>query len=286
MTEMQRRWFVEIGYMVAGCVLVLLTLRGYDAWVQYRIDHQPTMPLKDQYQVGSLLALEGVDFSRSPINLMLVSSPVCKYCQASEHFHSKLLEMAKAAGVPFFIVVPSRKTSSQYLRVLGANDSLVKEYSQMNGAVGGTPTILGIDNTGRVKAVWAGLATPSDEDEIARMVHSRSFSVISNSTRINAPDFQTQDVANLKKRTSVEIIDVAEREAASYGPDSINIPLLELPFRADHELSKAELQVVDCTKIVWVQCKSAVDTLKQQHFNTATLGAGTYHSRCQITPLA
>jgi hypothetical protein len=245
---------------------------------------KPALPTKPLAQVGSVLSLEGVTFAKAPVSLLLVVSPTCKYCLASEHFHSKLLEIARAANTPVYVAVPARDGSSHYMHELGASDDAVKEYRQLSLSIPGTPTVLGIDNAGRVRAEWSGLATPADEIEIVNLVRTRSFSEGKESTKIDAPNIEPQELNNFEQKTPSDVIDIRERDKVSSTSSSINIPAEELPFRASHELDKAQLQIIDCTNIVWSACNAAVRTLKELRFDTATLGAGTYHARCKLTP--
>jgi hypothetical protein len=285
MSVLKNRWLAEIGYIVVGCAVVWSSLWLYGQWDRYEKSREVALPTKPLVQNGSSLSIQGVDFAQAPMSLIVVSSPVCKYCLASEHFHSKMLEIARAANVPVYVAVPSRKGSSQYLKELAVSDDAVKEYHQMSVSVSGTPTILAIDNTGRVRDIWSGLANPADEVEIVDLLRTRSFSAGKEYTRIDAPDFQPQELIGLESKMQLDIVDLREREKANPVSGSINIPSMELPFRASRELDKAKLQVVDCTNVLHVECSSAVKTLKELRFNTATLGAGTYHLRCKATPV-
>ena len=62
------------------------------------------------------------------------------------------------------------------------------------------------------------------------------------------------------------------------------MPLLEIATRARFELSKAHLQVVDCSNLEESHCAQAVSHLARMGFRVATLGAGLYHTSCQVTP--
>jgi hypothetical protein len=179
-------------------------------------------------------------------------------------------------------MVPSRKGASAYLKDLTASESEAREYSQMNLAIKGTPTILSVDNLGHVRDVWIGLATPGDESEIVDEVQSKSFSAKVD-TGMGVQDFPSTDLSGLKQKSQVQLLNVAERELAGSEAGSTNIPLQELPLRARFELDKSKLQVVDCTRVSRTSCGSAVKALTQMHFNTATIGADTYRFRCKFT---
>jgi hypothetical protein len=285
MVDLKKGWAKELVNIVAGSLLVLLVLFGYDVFTGYRKAHRPAVPQRDEIKTGASVSLEGADFTQSPVSLVMVSSPDCKYCRASENFHSKLIAMARTGGVPVFVAVPSLKEASSYLAGLNVDSKSAREYHQLNLAVSGTPTIFAVDNTGHVKALWIGLATPADESEIVSLVQNRSFGSLKASTRIDAPNFQPQELERIKLKTNLNVIDIRERNKYKKSEESINIPLVELPYRADRELDKKKLQLVDCSNVLWDECKVAVGTLKKLQFNTATLAAGTYHLRCKATPL-
>jgi hypothetical protein len=286
MSDPKRNWFSEIVSIAVCCLIVYLSLWGYDTWKQHRRAIQAVSLLGSPLQVGSTVSLDGADFSRSPVNFIVVVSPVCKYCLASETFHSNWLKIARTANVPVYVAVPSKKEASQYLKGLGVSDDSAREYKQLKGFVSGTPTIVGVDSTGRVVDLWAGLATPADESDVVDITRARSFSAGKESTKIDAPNYQPRDLLDLKAKTDLSVIDLRERDKINKENASVNIPLEELPFRAAHELNQSALQIVDCTNIGYDQCAFAVKTLKNLKFNTATLGAGTYRLRCQLSPIS
>src|SRR6185312_3336557 len=172
MGRLKSTWLREIFITVVSCIVVFAGLWAYDTWASYRQAHVPVVPPKPVAQAGSHMAVEGVDFSRSPLTLLLISSPTCQYCLASEHFHTKLFDLGRTEHVPIYVAVPSREKARQYLGLLGVDDVAVKEYAQMNLSASGTPTILAINNRGEIKEVWSGLANPADELNIANLVQS------------------------------------------------------------------------------------------------------------------
>lgn len=284
MNGLKARWLTELAYIAVGCAVVWSSLWLYGRWDQYRRSQTLPAPGKSLVENGSLLSLEGVNFATSPVSLIIVSSPVCRYCLASKEFHTKLIASANAAGIPAYVVIPSLRGSSQYLKEISVTANATREYRQMNLFVSGTPTILAIDGSGRVRDTWSGFATPADQSEIANLLKTHSFSADSGNTRIDAPNLQPAQLTDLESTIKLDVIDVRERDKANSVSNSTNIPLLELPYRAPHELDITRLQVVDCENVLWNDCDSAVKTLKELRFNTVTLGAGTYHKRCRITP--
>lgn len=285
MSEVKRVWIGEAFKTLLGCVLILAVLWGFDAWKAAKAK-RVTASTKPNVEDGAPISLEGFDFNKSPISLIVVTSPTCKYCQASKSFHANILKIADSNQVPVFFAVPSGRDAQKYLGELGVPSTKIKEYQQLNLSVAGTPTIIGVDNSSHVKAVWSGLATPEDEDEIVEMVKRRTFAITSHTSRIDAPNFQPADLTKMKTNTNLEVLDIRERDRVQPAADEMNIPLEELQFRASRELDKNRLQVVNCTNVLWGECKSAVDHLKKLHFDAATVGAGSYHLRCKMSPMS
>lgn len=106
--------------------------------------------------VGKTIHLPGVVFPAQRDSLVLGISTTCHFCNESLPFYKQLTDRAQGR-IQVFAVLPQTQTeSSRYLADAGL--SAVHEVSADLGSIGvyATPTVLLIDNNGKVKSAWIG----------------------------------------------------------------------------------------------------------------------------------
>jgi len=64
----------------------------------------------------------------------------------------------------------------QYLKKLGVEINEVKQVSMNELGVSGTPTLVLIDNNGKVANVWIGALPPNEENEVLNQLQSERVS--------------------------------------------------------------------------------------------------------------
>lgn len=234
--------------------------------------------------VGSRVALGGVDFSRSPVSLILVTSPACHFCEGSLGFHSRLRAEAQSRQRPLYVVIPSLSTSDDYLKRIGVSRSAAIEWRDLRMRVPGTPTLAALDAEGIVRRVWIGKVPTEIETEILEIV--RTPHLIASSDLIEERVSDGNKVAELRAllaENKAQLVIPTEREDAPSGKGAVIMPILEMSVRAPIELSRDKLQVVDCSNISSGQCDVAVERLSALKFQVATTGAGAFYQSCSTT---
>jgi hypothetical protein len=276
---------------LVSAVYASIVLGGFEAVRYFRssphlVEADASVP---RISVGADLKLEGESFADHPVSFLLITSPSCHYCLKSESFHRRLVVEAQGHSVPLFVLVPKLHDADTYLQKLGVSTAMRKEWSHLNLQVSGTPTLIGIDANGLVKSVWLGVVAPSIETTILSDIRNRSLrtSLVPGTDSVfnTTPNYSASEVKALILKHAVQLIDPRERGLSKARKDVVTMPLLELPTRAEIELDKTHLQVVDCSNINEQNCGHAVSQLASMGFRVATLGAGSYRDSCQVTPV-
>jgi thiol-disulfide isomerase/thioredoxin len=117
---------------------------------------------------GTQLTVPGISWSDSEETVVLALSDKCKYCTDSAPFYKELAaETAKRKGVRVVAVFPQEESAGRkYLTDLGVSVGDVKQATLDSIGVRGTPTLLIVDNTGKVKQSWVGLLNDERETQV------------------------------------------------------------------------------------------------------------------------
>jgi len=122
-----------------------------------------------------MVTVPGIDYAEAQRTLLLMVSNTCKYCTESMPFYKKLTALRRE-GIWRFIAVATEnvETTTEYLAASGIRADQV--VSVPLGTVGarGTPTIVVVDKTGHVLALWAGLLIGEKEEAVVRAVLGRT----------------------------------------------------------------------------------------------------------------
>jgi hypothetical protein len=125
-------------------------------------------------QVGTKVSLQNVNWSASDKNLVLVLQKGCHFCAESGPFYQRLVRETSGRGdVHLIAALPQDvKEAGQYLSDMGAPIGEVRQASPSSLGAPGTPTLLLVDHTGAVSAVWVGKLSPEKEAEVLRRLES------------------------------------------------------------------------------------------------------------------
>lgn len=216
-------------------------------------------------RLGDHLSLQNMDFSKHPLNLVLVVSKDCKYCARSKSFHSLLIKHALRNGIGVALLLAPADRDSAYVKDLTNGSpipTLVDDPARLR--IPGTPTIIGVNSQGTITDVWTGLATASEERGILnRMVAKSSTSDFVSGT---LSDDQFRSLANSNK---VVLLDIRERQPfdQDHLAMAMNIPADELQIRARHELDQSKTIVINCTNLPRIACSSSEEALRERGFS-------------------
>lgn len=281
-----RRVSIEILSLSLAAMGAVLLIRGWN----YLHPEQPSSGTEivsgPSIAIGSELAVPGVEFKGHLMSLVLVTSPQCTYCIASEPFHARLRAEAQRNKIPVYVTVPNTRQAGDYLKKAGLAGLVTSEWRDMSAQAEGTPTIVAVDSSATVRRLWLGRLPSNEETSLLALVNAPN-GLYSTDREIHGR------IVNYYSRTAIEqslasldLIDVRERDRPAIGvgakTDVTKMPLLELATRAPLELNHAHAQVIDCSVIPLTECSRAIEGLQRIGFRVATLGAGAFYSNCQV----
>ena len=152
---------------VANLATILVSVLLSVVLVKVYLLPQP-VPTRDfaQPRVGMGLtgALPGVDWAKNKRTLVLALSTQCHYCTESAPFFQRI---QKETGLKMLAVLPQAVDESRkYLEGEGVRVDEVKQAVLSTIGVSGTPTLLLVDNTGKVADIWQGKLQPDQEGQV------------------------------------------------------------------------------------------------------------------------
>jgi hypothetical protein len=134
-------------------------------------------PVENQLSPGNKLSSPAVDWGKSKQTLVLALSNTCHFCTESASFYQKLAQSKGDARL--IAVLPQPVEDGQkYLEKLGVSVDEVKQSSLDKLGVSGTPTLLLIDDSGTVKALWVGKLLPEQETAVLDAVRNTRMSFV------------------------------------------------------------------------------------------------------------
>ncbi len=127
------------------------------------------------YEVGDPVEVPNARFESARQTLLMVMDSNCRYCTESMPFYRRLLEAnAKGAAGTRTVAIGTEpvETIQAYLRSHGVTIEAIAD-AEKQLKVAGTPTLLLVDNAGRVSQMWRGrLSEAGERDVFSRVVGS------------------------------------------------------------------------------------------------------------------
>jgi rhodanese-related sulfurtransferase len=216
---------------------------------------------------GAKLVIDGIDWNRAAVNVLLFVSTSCDACVKSVGFYGRLTAAAaQSPGVR--VIVASQEADANVREWLSANHVVASAVVRVAQAarVGFivTPTVLLVDSAGVVKSRLASRLLPEEQALLVAAVKTGA----AGASVDNMPELVQVDVASrLAVAQQASLVDVEERGPFNrkHLDGELNIPLAELAERASHELSVGRLVIVDCGTDSDV-CVAAAETLRTAGF--------------------
>ena len=121
---------------------------------------------------GSNVSLPDVDWQKNGQTLLLVLDTKCPHCTASAPFYQKLAsEAAQTRSVQVVAVLPQDiRESKQYLSELNVPIDQVRQAGFDVLGVHGTPTLILVNQDGKVEQSWAGRLPAEKETEVLKRI--------------------------------------------------------------------------------------------------------------------
>jgi len=237
-----------------GSMLILLSVIALGVYRLYESTHQePNTTLR----LGTAMpVMDGVRWPAAHQTLVLAMSVGCHWCRQSAAFYRDIVQSNSSSAVRLIAIFPnSEEDARAELRGLGIDIREVYRVSFGTLGIAGTPTLILLDPSGRIKSLWEGALSSKTQSEvfsklgILRGVATASVETTrpTNPQTMRVPELSPEKyitVVELKQRMArfgnEPIVDTRPREVFSKGHISgaINIPIDELEVRAPHELPK------------------------------------------------
>jgi len=158
--------------MLAHLATILIAiLLGIAVTQQYRLAELTRYPEPAAFvpvQVGSKLAVPGIDWSKNERTLLMALSRGCHFCSASAPFYKRLTqELSGLKDISLVAAFPqSVDDARNYLTTLGVSIADVRQLRLDSLGVLGTPTLIMVNREGVVISAWRGQLSPDKEDEV------------------------------------------------------------------------------------------------------------------------
>ena len=184
---------------------------------------------------NAALRINGINWADSDRTVLLALSKDCKYCSASAEFYRRLAAgIASQTNTRLLAVFPEKQSEAEaYLKQLDIPIRELRYVSLSSLGIPNVPTLAILDRNGVVTDMWVGKFSPLEENDLMSKLgleNTRSPDEWS----ISEADFERK-VAN---KELLVLLDIRERAAyaTKHRAAARNIPLDELPVRAENEL--------------------------------------------------
>lgn len=125
-------------------------------------------------QPGDNLTINGLEWKGSGRRLVVVLSTTCRFCAESAPFYTRLADAAERSGVQLVAVfAQSIEDSTRFATGVGLGSAQVVQAYPPAFGVQGTPSLILVDEEGRVIAIWQGLLQPEDEAVVLEKITRR-----------------------------------------------------------------------------------------------------------------
>jgi len=155
-------------YVAVICSCALLTYVLLSQYV-FRTHLDRNDPKLRQPAVGRTLQLTNVSWANANRSLVLAISSHCGYCIRSTAFYQKLSDKRRSQHAATKLIAVMSEDPSSATSFLERNGVLVDQVATAPlSALGvdATPTVLLVDNNGKVIGEWIGLLNPSAENQV------------------------------------------------------------------------------------------------------------------------
>jgi thioredoxin-related protein len=154
----------NVAVIVAVAVFLVLAARG-----EFSRRTSPSPHAADAL-VGTKISLPGILFPAQNDTLILGISKTCHFCKDSLPWY-KDLTVRLQGKVNVVAVLPQAQTEAEnYLRGEGLSGTQVISANLDKIGVYATPTLLLVDNTGKVKSAWVGKQDDAGQQKVLAAV--------------------------------------------------------------------------------------------------------------------
>lgn len=171
MSQTKLKSYLEVTTNVA-VLLVALAILVTLAWNYF--GRRPAPLLQAGFQKGQTFAqVPGIRYDSSPQTLFIAMNTHCHYCAESLPFYKQLADAQRTSSRATHVVVlfPNQETEvMQYVQQNGLDLETIAsvDFSALN--ISGTPTLILLDDDGRVLDFWVGKLPQEQEQQVVKAV--------------------------------------------------------------------------------------------------------------------
>ena len=184
---------------------------------------------------NATLRINGINWADSDRTVLLALSKECKYCSDSAEFYRRLAAgVASQTNIRLVAMFSEKELEAEaYLKQLDVPIRELRYVSLSSLGITNVPTLAILDRNGVVTDMWVGKFSPLEEKDLMsklRLENTRSDDEWS----ISEAGLERK----LAKKEQLVLLDIRERTAyaANHRDHARNIPLDELPVKAQNEL--------------------------------------------------
>jgi len=217
-------------------IAILLVAVVLSAFLVKRFFFRPAQ--KSDYRIApdARLSINGINWADSERTVLVALGRECKYCSDSAEFYRRLAAgIASQSNTRLIAVFPEKESEGEaYLKQLELPVRELRYVSLSSLGIKSVPTLAILDRNGVVTDMWVGKLSPLKESAVISKLGLKD-------TR--SPDEWSIDEKNLERKVAnkelLVLLDIRKREAYAidHRDGARNIPLDELPVRAQNELS-------------------------------------------------
>ncbi len=155
------RWIeisANIAIIVVAVVIVLVFTKNFFSGSK----EQPR-----SIAAGARLNQQPINWPVSKKNLVLVLSTTCHFCKESSRFYEQLVKDCRNVHTRTIAFFPEPQEQGEaYLKSEGVQVDEIAHADFHSLQIGGTPTLLLVDDHGTVQKVWLGKLNDTKEKEV------------------------------------------------------------------------------------------------------------------------
>jgi hypothetical protein len=148
----------NIGIVIVALLCILIWVKNYGT----RSDHRT-----QSITFGTQLSLKDVKWNYHQNTIIFALSTSCHFCNESAPFYRDLVKKCAHEHVHTIAVLPQpMQEASSYLRGEGVSLDEIKSASLGTIQVSGTPTLILVDQYGKVQDAWIGKLSLEQEKQV------------------------------------------------------------------------------------------------------------------------
>jgi len=153
----------NIAVIVGVVVFLFLVFRG-----EFRKSKDLREPPSNL--VGETVRLPGVQIPRDRDSLFLAVSTTCHFCEESMPFYKQIVDKSRGRINIVAVLPQPQQEAERYMQSRGVEANQVVSANLDAMGVRGTPTVLLVDGSGKVKHAWTGRLDEKGQKDLLEIV--------------------------------------------------------------------------------------------------------------------